>query len=229
MICSLPPSAQGRARACDMSLQYAPGQLSLPGLDRAPTDQLFFAIFPDALTAHRTAELAEGLRDACGLTGRPLGSRRFHVPLHDVGEYAGLPHDVVRKAREAASALAAAPFEIVFDHVQSVARKGGHAPLVLRGRSFEALVAFRAALADTLARRGLRRPARSFAPQMTLLYDACSITARAVEPVGWTVREFVLVHSRWGRTQHIALGRWPLREGRERIPRSTRSARRRSS
>jgi 2'-5' RNA ligase len=62
-----------------------------------------------------------------------------------------------------------------------------------------------------MARRGLRRRARSFTPHMTLLYDARSVEARAIEPVAWTVREFVLVHSRWGRTQHILLGHWPLR------------------
>src|SRR5262249_56041779 len=55
MICSLPPSAQGRARACDMSLQYAPGQLSLPGLDPAPTHPLLFPTFPHTPTAHPPA------------------------------------------------------------------------------------------------------------------------------------------------------------------------------
>src|SRR5262249_26014530 len=161
-------------------------------------------IFPDALTAHRTADLADGLRHACGLAGRPMRPRRLHVSLHPVGEYAGLPADVVGKAREAASSLVASPFDITFDRVESFVQTHGHRPLVLRsGTSLKPLTALRRALGDALVCRGLRRAARSFTPHMTLLYDSQEIDARAVEPVAWTVREFVLVHSRWGRTQHI--------------------------
>jgi 2'-5' RNA ligase len=46
---------------------------------------------------------------------------------------------------------------------------------------------------------------------MTLLYDDRSVAEQAVETIGWTAREFVLVHSLLGQTRHIPLGRWPLR------------------
>src|SRR5258708_15265318 len=94
---------------------HATEQLYLPGFDPTPTDRLFFAIFPDAPAARRTAEIAERLCGRRGLTGRPLASCRFHVSLHGLGDYVGLPNDVVAKARAAASIVTAAPFGISFE------------------------------------------------------------------------------------------------------------------
>jgi len=55
------------------------------------------------------------------------------------------------------------------------------------------------------------RVASSFTPHVTLLYDGRVVTERLVEPIRWTVREFVLVRSLLGKTRHIVIGRWPLR------------------
>jgi 2'-5' RNA ligase len=38
-----------------------------------------------------------------------------------------------------------------------------------------------------------------------------------IEPIRWTVRDFVLVHSLRGRTMHIPLERWRLGELSERV------------
>jgi 2'-5' RNA ligase len=46
---------------------------------------------------------------------------------------------------------------------------------------------------------------------MTLLYGRGATVHQAIEPVAWTVRELVLVHSFLGETRHEVLGRWPLR------------------
>jgi len=45
---------------------------------------------------------------------------------------------------------------------------------------------------------------------VTLLYDDVLVQERAVEPIRWTVSEFVLVHSLLGQTRHIPLARWSL-------------------
>ena len=45
----------------------------------------------------------------------------------------------------------------------------------------------------------------------TLLYDERRVAEHAVETVGWTVKEFALVHSLYGRARYVQLGRWPLR------------------
>jgi 2'-5' RNA ligase len=49
-----------------------------------------------------------------------------------------------------------------------------------------------------------------FTPHLTLLYDNRYVEGRDVEPIAWSVREFVLIHSVLGKTRHIHLGRWPL-------------------
>lgn len=51
---------------------------------QTPTDRLFFAIFPDAVTADRIAGAASRLRAEGGLRGRPQEASRFHVTLHHV-------------------------------------------------------------------------------------------------------------------------------------------------
>jgi 2'-5' RNA ligase len=51
----------------------------------------------------------------------------------------------------------------------------------------------------------------AFTPHVTLLYDRRCIDEQPIEPVGWTVREFALVLSLIGKTQHVPLGRWQLR------------------
>jgi len=51
----------------------------------------------------------------------------------------------------------------------------------------------------------------SFNPHMTLLYDSCALQARTIDPVRWTMTEFVLVDSLRGRTRHVPLARWQLR------------------
>ena len=55
------------------------------------------------------------------------------------------------------------------------------------------------------------RPARRYTPHVTLLHDGRHIEAEPVEPIGWTVREIVLVHSPVGQTTHRHLMRLPLR------------------
>jgi 2'-5' RNA ligase len=59
-----------------------------------------------------------------------------------------------------------------------------------------------------LARKGMRRLATTnFTPHVTLLYDARDVDEFPVEPIGWTVKEFVLIRSLNG---HEHLVRWPL-------------------
>ncbi len=190
-------------------------QLAFPGFgaDVAPTDRLLFAIFPSAEAAAQADGVAQSLRQALGLAGRPLAVDRLHVTLHHLGDYVGLPNGVVEAARQAAAAVTAAPFEVVFDRAASFASRPGGNPFVLQGEpgGLAELSAFRRDLGEALARVGLGRWAKpQFTPHMTLLYDDKVVEARPVEPVRWTVGEFVLVHSLLGKTRHIPLARRPL-------------------
>ena len=70
---------------------------------------------------------------------------------------------------------------------------------------------FRQKLALALIEVGLKKFAKSsFTPHMTLLYDPRTIEPREIDPVRWTMTEFVLVDSLRGETRHIQLARWPL-------------------
>jgi 2'-5' RNA ligase len=46
-----------------------------------------------------------------------------------------------------------------------------------------------------------------FTPHVTLLYGEHQAEENPVEPVGWTVKEFALIHSMRG---HFRIGSWRL-------------------
>lgn len=179
---------------------------------RQPTDRLFFGLFPDSATAARIGEAARRQRAALGLKGKPPADDRFHVTLHKIGDYVGLPEAIVAAAGQAAGTLAAAPFEVRFDRVTSLSGRPGNRPFVMKGSAgLEPLHALRDSLVKALRRAGaVRRVQGLYTPHVTLLYDSRKVPYQAVEAIGWTVRDFVLVHSRLGQTSHIILGRWPL-------------------
>lgn len=187
-----------------------PEQLSLPGLAASPTDRLFFALMPEAPAAARAGEIVETLRGPCRLSGKPLPSRRLHVSLHHVGDFAGLPGEVVHRAKEAGDGLKQSGFAVRFDRAGSFLRRQRTLPLVLRGGAgVIPLIAFQDALGKALACRGFR-PSSHYTPHMTLLYDSNYVEARDVAPVEWTARDYVLIHSFIGRSRYETLGRWSL-------------------
>ncbi len=179
---------------------------------RAPTDRLFFGLFPDAETAARLARLAQDLRRTHGLNGRPLEARRFHVTLSHLGDFAGLPQNIVAAAIEAASKVSTTIFDVEFDWAASFSGKPGNLPFVLRAADGnDALMDFQRALCVEMIKAGVRYKGGSmFTPHVTLLYDAVSVPRQEIEPIRWIVREFVLIRSLLGQTKHIALERWSL-------------------
>ncbi len=186
-------------------------QFSLFDSAPPPSDRLFFGIYPDATTAEAITGQAQALRGARGLSGRPLATDRFHVTLHEIGVFAGLPRGIVDKALEAGALVAASPFDVVFDRAGSFNNRGAN-PFVLRGEAgLAALVAFQQVLGLAMARTGLgRQVSKTFTPHVTLLYDKALVPEVPIEAVGWTVSEFVLIHSLIGQTRHVPLGRWAL-------------------
>jgi RNA 2',3'-cyclic 3'-phosphodiesterase len=179
-----------------------------------PTDRLFFAVFPDPATATRIATLARSLHDELALQGRPFSADRLHVTLQHLGDYAGLPPGLVDNAERMAASVMLPPFEITFDSVSSFACRPRNRPLVLRGdQDTAALVALQEFLGEAMALGGLAKwIVKKFVPHVTLLYDDRSIAPQPIVPIAWTVREFVLVHSLLGKTEHRILGRWSLRD-----------------
>lgn len=186
-------------------------QMGLPGFDPpTPTDRLMFLVYPDPATAERIASEARRLKAALGLRGSPLLTDRFHITLHHLGDYVGLPKDIVAKGEAAGGALAHAPFEVGFDRAVSFANRPGNNPFTLQGgEGVAALVAFQGALGLKMAGAALK-PDKQFVPHVTLLYDGQVVPARTIAPIRWTVDRFALVQSKLGQTRHIVLRSWDL-------------------
>jgi len=188
-------------------------QLFLPGFDATllPTDRLFFAIVPVPDAAATIARQAELLCDEYGMKGKRLAIGRLHVTLSRLGDYLGLPQDIVVAAKAAAASVRVAPFDVAFDRAMSFRGRPRNRPFVLLGDDGDsALTVFQKALGTALEKVGLGRANSHYTPHVTLLYDNRFVSVRAIEPIGWTVREFVLVRSLLGRTRHVPLARWPL-------------------
>jgi RNA 2',3'-cyclic 3'-phosphodiesterase len=187
-------------------------QLSLPGLEPSPElDFLFFALLLGAEDAPRIVQFRERLLLELGLTGQLIATERLHVSLHGIGAWHGLSRAAVRTAKDVATSCAKRPFEIVFDRAMSFA---GKRAFVLRAGADMALKSFHHSLGIEMKKAGIGREVTShFTPHMTLLYGDRMVTERSIEPVRWTVRDFVLVQSLRGRGQskYIHLARWPLR------------------
>lgn len=189
-------------------------QFSLAGFDEpaAPTDRLFFALYPDPATAQQIAQAAQWLRQRCGLKGKPLEPERLHITLHHLGDTVGVPAHVVTAAKQAAQSLAVNAFDVVFDCAESFAGRARKRPFVLRGGSgLDDLLAFQKSLGLGMAKVGLGRCVETrFTPHVTLFYDDQLVPVQTIEPIRWRVTEFVLVHSLLGQHKHVMLGRWPL-------------------
>jgi len=168
--------------------------------------RLFLATIPDASTAERIHRLAGVLKRAHGFGGKLIAPERLHISLFFLG---GLPERHFHAACESATDVRAERFAVSFDRTASFRGRSGNRPFVLiGGDGLVRLQSFRRMLGAALTRRGLRRVANThFTPHVTLLYDARSVEEHPIEPIPWTVTEFVLIHSMKG---HNHLARWSL-------------------
>jgi 2'-5' RNA ligase len=170
--------------------------------------RLFLAAVPDADTARRIYRLAVALKRAHGFDGKIIEPERLHVSIFFLGE---LPEPAVRIACEAAAEIRTSPFDVLFDRSVTFRGKPGNQPFVLTGDDgLERLKSFRRTLGLAMASNGLRFLAKKdFTPHITLMYAEHDVEEHPIEPIGWTVNEFVLIHSMHG---HVHLGRWPLQK-----------------
>jgi RNA 2',3'-cyclic 3'-phosphodiesterase len=173
-------------------------------LDASENGRLFLAVVPDPGAAIKAYRLSRILRGAHGFDCEPVEAGRLHVTLFFLG---GWSEQMVRLAREAANHVRTSAFEASFDRAMSFRGSDSRHPLVLVGDDgLRRLKSFRQGLGAALAEKGLRRLARrDFTPHITLMYGEREVDEYPIEPVCWTVNEFVLIHSLDG---HACLGRW---------------------
>jgi 2'-5' RNA ligase len=174
----------------------------------ASVDRVFLAVVPPVEITERIFATSCVLKRAYGFTGKLIMPQCLHVSLFFLG---GLPDKMVRAACGALADIRVPPFDVVFDRSVSFRSRAGNRPFVLMGRDGPSqLKSIRQVLGAALTRNGLRRRANTnFTPHITLLYDARDVEEHPVDPVAWTVNEFVLIRSERG---HEHLMRWPLRE-----------------
>jgi len=173
-------------------------------------ERIFFAALPDGETAARIAAQAEAFKQEHGFTGTLILPEHLHVTLFHLGDWAVLPEEIVKLAKDAATQVKVAPFEASFPRVESFRNSTGVYPFVLTGDAKEWQTLYMA-LSIALTKAGLGGATRGeFKPHVTLVYDKVRVKPLKIAPISWTVREFVLVHSVLGKTTHNHLGRWPL-------------------
>jgi 2'-5' RNA ligase len=171
-------------------------------------NNLFFALTPPPEMAARGVRLAERLRRGGLVSGRPKAAATLHVSLRGLGRFASLPDGLVARASAAAATVLFAPFEVRFDSVASFGAPDRRALVMRPSRGLAEIRALWQALGLALAKAGVK-VGGDLEPHMTLLYDKRTIAEQAVEPVCWTVTDFVLIHSLIGQGRHLRLGRWP--------------------
>jgi 2'-5' RNA ligase len=175
-------------------------------------DRIFFAVLPDA---GAKAEMARRVSRACGgdrMTSSGFAMDRLHVSLCFLATGADLSSQIEQRARDAASAVRMQPFAVAFNCLARFSKGDGKRPLVLLGdEGVVGLTALQRSLGMAMRNAGLgRREQPSYAPHVTLLYGTFPIEEQPIEPIRWTVKDFVLVRSHRGRGRHSHLGRWPL-------------------
>lgn len=180
-----------------------------PAAGKAEPRYLFFAVRPDAEAGQRIRNLASRLRDIHGLDGKVTDAEQLHMTLCFLGSVSKLPPDAVTAADGAARTLQAEPFQLTFDRVKSF--PGSNAFVLCQEEDCPPLVQVRNRLLVALARSGrFQSDRREFRAHVTLMHDPKLVGLHEVEPVGWTVRELLLMRSHYGLAPYQVLGRYPL-------------------
>ena len=172
--------------------------------------QLFLASKPGADAAVRIYRLAEVVKCARHFGGDLIVPHHLHITLFPLDDRRYSLQHTVLKACEAAQEVRMPPFEVWFDRIGSFrGRPDNHAFVLLGGDGLSGLRLLRQTLGEAMVRKGLRHLVnKEFTPHITLLYDRRKVEEQPIEPIAWTVGEFVLIHSLYG---HAHLARWPLR------------------
>ncbi|HYM34434.1 MAG TPA: 2'-5' RNA ligase family protein [Steroidobacteraceae bacterium] len=174
------------------------------------TDRFFFAIQPDAEAIEKSREIASRLRVDLRLSGNLFPQWRLHVSLTHLGDYVGVPRNILRRAQDIASTIHMHEFRVRFDRITTLGFPGkpSRPKVLVATEEMPGLNLFMGLLYTSIYNVSV---APVFTPHMTLLYDERIIDDITVEPVTWIAREFVLIRNVLGTGRpYEILGRWPL-------------------
>jgi len=172
------------------------------------THRLFFALWPGEDVRHAIAARARDFAAVCAPGGRAVAPERYHLTLQFLGSFAGLPEATVEGAIAAGEQVHAPEFTLLLDRVGSFERNRvwwlgcGLSPGLrhLHGQ-----------LGAALAAAGLPADVAPFVPHVTLgRGQKQQLRPQAVDPLAWTLRDFVLVDSAADAPAYRIVRRWPL-------------------
>lgn len=171
----------------------------------APTQRLFFALWPSEEVRSGLAEVMASLHVRCA---KPVPAENLHITLLFLGS-------VTTQTRTCAEAIAEGiaghPFELSLDQIGLWPQSG---ILWLGARELpESLAALARDLRHGIAGCGIDLDARPFKPHVTLLRKALLVRReRPLGAVAWHVDDFVLVESKTTRddSHYQVLTSWRL-------------------
>ena len=175
----------------------------------AKPQRVFFALWPDATAAARLHALAREQHQR--LNGRVSREDSLHCTLVFIGN---VDAERLPDLRAAADGIQSPGFRMTFDQ-SGCWRHNRIASLGMR-QVPEALLHLQSALDTRLKSDGFNTEQREYRPHLTLLRKAeCTRATKenpATEPVGWAVRDFVLVRSSLSvnGSRYEQIGQWPL-------------------
>lgn len=190
---------------------FLPGFGSEPRRHRAtepPKHRVFLALKPDDAAAGQASETALRLMRENGLTGKPLKPSNFHISLPTLWEGERFPADLAKIVSACLQTVRMPSFEIILDMAMSFRQPKRYILVLGTTRSIANIYGLNRQL---LAAIGSKMRGNAFNPHMTLIYTDRPVEKQPVEPIRWTAREFVLIHSFIGQGRHETVARWPLR------------------
>ena len=168
-----------------------PRQATL-GLGGAERYRLFFAALPPEPVAAQVLATGQRLQAQFAIEA---ALRLPHIALYGLGEYDGIPHEVIEAVRPVADTIRAKSFDAIFDGVQTL--DAPRQPAVLRcGKGQFGFVALQRAIGTTLAGAGADRPQfdSRITPHLTLFAGGGSVPETALDqPIAWPVDRFSLI------------------------------------
>ena len=195
----------------DDNQPFLPGFGPEPRLSAMPiavSHKFFYALSPGKEAAAMAFSTGRHLKRQNGLAGKSVKQENLHVTLFPFWAGNEPPADLAEIASAHAQTIMKQPFRVSFDMAMSFRRKNGFCLVLGDTGGASGIYDLQRQLVirfQSVIRAG------SLTPHMTLLYTDTFVEKQPVEPVRWTAREFVLIHSFVRSGRHEIEAHWPLR------------------
>lgn len=173
-----------------------------------------FALLPDAGVRAQFVALGDRLQRTHRIGGTLIAADTLRLDLCPMGRPERLAYSAEQAMLAAGAAVTLAGFKLTFDSATRLRTHAAQFPLVLTASAAgtAAALELRKALAAAQAAVGLQVIAvTGFSAYVALMQgDTVNAAEELINPIDWTVREFVLIRHFFGGLRHEVIARWPL-------------------